>query len=146
MSPEMRTVDLPLMTPTRSREDDSRRPSLSGIQEYPSTGQGVLLQFDEVQEGHGELVARSSAKVEEPAEIDSGAEEGRSRVEDEIDEVDLALETTEDVKEAKTNRKVCHYPLRMTSDLPYHDGLNTSDCGSRDYKCQSTGYQPVIRR
>lgn len=106
----MRTVELPLMTPTRSREDECRRPSLGGIQEYVSTGQGVLLQFEQsqfeqAQAGQGRL--SGSTTVEEPGEMDTSVEEGKSREVDEIDEVDLGLETEEDVKEAKTNRKVC---------------------------------------
>lgn len=59
-----------------------------------------------------------STTVAEPAEIDLGEEgeegEGESRVDDEIDEVELALETEEDVKEAKTNRKV---RLKIQLDL-----------------------------
>ena len=133
MSPEMRTVELPLMTPTRSREDISRRPSLGGLLDYTAMGhghgqgQGVLLQFEQLDQAQaqpgqvassglsgGQVTLSGSTTVAEPAEIDLGEdgqeEEGKSRVEDEIDEVELALETEEDVKEAKTNRKVSLKP------------------------------------
>lgn len=98
----MRTVDLPLMTPTRSREDDSRRPSLPGPgrQEFTAT-QGVLLQFDRPERDR----LSGSTTVDEVADTSLDVVEGLIKDSDEVDEVDIPLETEEDVKEARINRK-----------------------------------------
>lgn len=114
------------MTPTRTRsgDDTSRRPSLTvtgnGGQDHTAARlSGVLFQleqFDQDGSGRDGGGLSGSTTVEEPAEID----EGKSRDVDEIDEVELALGTEEDVKEAKTNRKVRPLPsfaFRLSGDM-----------------------------
>lgn len=109
LSPEMRTVDLPLMTPTRtrSREDESRRPSLPGVREF-SGAQGFLLDFDD-SSGSSRLSTAVVANggddtaLHKQNGIDGVRAEEAKKADDEDD---IPLETEEDVKEAKVNRKV----------------------------------------
>lgn len=101
LSPEMRTVDLPMMTPTRtrSREDPIRRPSLLGS----GTGRvddGGLLNFDGPERTSDDTVVGSSGDQDKSIEG-----------EQDISEIDILLDTEDDVVEARVNRKVRPDPL-----------------------------------
>jgi hypothetical protein len=93
----MRTVELPLMTPTRtrSREDDSRRPSLPGIAERADNG--PLLRFDPPEQSIDIGTSSESGLDDKSVEGDPN----------DISEIDAILETEDDVAEARVNRKVC---------------------------------------
>lgn len=98
LSPEMRTVDLPTMTPTRtrSREDSSRRPSLLGSVISGDDG-GPLLRFDEPEQRNDETVVDSTRSHDKLVEGEP----------QDISEIDILLDTEDDVAEARVNRKVC---------------------------------------
>ena len=98
----MRTVDLPMMTPTRtrSREDPIRRPSLPG-RVIGSLDHGALLQFDEPEQAQ----LSGSTAVEDGAGADDKSVEEVDP--NDINEVDGLLDVEEDVTEARVNRKVC---------------------------------------
>jgi hypothetical protein len=96
LSPEMRTVDLPMMTPTRtrSREDPIRRPSLLG----PAVGRddGALLSFDEPEQISDETAVGSAGDQDKSVEGEP----------QDISEIDVLLDAEDDVVEARVNRKV----------------------------------------
>ena len=98
----MRTVDLPMMTPTRtrSREDPIRRPSLPG-RVIGSLDHGALLQFDEPEQAQ----LSGSTAVEDGPAVDDKSVEGVDP--NDISEIDGMLDVEEDVTEARVNRKVC---------------------------------------
>jgi hypothetical protein len=100
----MRTVDLPMMTPTRTRSredpDPVRRPSLPG-RVIERLDNGALLQFDEPEQGQ----LSGTTAVEDGAAVDDKSIDGVDP--NDISEIDGMLDVEEDVMEARVNRKVC---------------------------------------
>lgn len=128
----MRTVELPMMTPTRtrSREDPIRRASLPG-RVIGSLDHGALLQFDEPEQAQ---LSGSTAVEEGPAVNDKSVEEVDPN---DISEIDGMLDVEEDVTEARVNRKVC------TTKVFHIVMALMEDCRSGNHKCQLASHQPV---
>jgi hypothetical protein len=103
LSPEMRTVELPMMTPTRtrSREDPIRRPSLLGSGSG-RVDNGALLSFDEPEQISDETAVGSAGDQDKSVEGEP----------QDISEIDILLDTEDDVAEARVNRKVSKHSCR----------------------------------
>jgi len=102
----MRTVELPMMTPTRtrSREDPIRRPSLLGSGSG-RVDDGALLSFDEPEQISDETAVGSAGDQDKSVEGEP----------QDISEIDILLDTEDDVAEARVNRKVSkHYSGKDT--------------------------------
>jgi hypothetical protein len=126
LSPEVRTIDLPMMTPTRSREDPARRPSLPLRVSAPFEHG---LDFDT--EGGGITGTSGSSEGEHGGETLGNSVDGTEP--QDISEVDILLED-EDVVEAKINRKVRILPSIMIL-------ADWSDCRYGNHQCQSISHQ-----